>query len=605
VSGIVGILNLDGMPVDRELLSRMTDSMAFRGPERQSIWIDGNVGFGHAMLSTNELAKTEQQPLTVDGKVFITADARIDGQGGTVTDAESVLNAYQQWGEECVQHLIGDFAFAIWDGRTRRIFCARDHFGVKPFFFARVANSFIFSNTLNTLRLDARVSDALNENAIGDYLLFGINQDLSTTTFRDIQRLPGAHSLTFTNGSNKTRRYWTPAMPARVTFRNPEAYVERFSELLSQAVQDRSRTTSVAVSMSGGLDSTAVAAVCRDLLPVDCVLKACTVVYDNLIPDNERYYSNAAACHIDIPIRHINADQYSLFDERMAGDMDQPEPFLLSPLSGQFNDLLRLCANGGRVALTGWDGDAFMNEPANSYFSVSAKSLRLKELFTGMGRYVWTQRSLPPIGFRTLVKRMTCRQKVNGFFPKWIDESFEKRLGLRERYNEVYFNPGRKEKTTESRPSAFRQLNSKMWAAIFEGYDSGSTKLHLEVRHPFIDLRLVEYLLAIPSVPWCVNKHILRVAMKKSLPATVLDRPKTPLWVDPVVQTIKRSSVRWLDSFEVNPLLEGFVDLKHRRPVTDEVTAHDLWASLRVFALNYWLTNSRSVERRFERERGE
>ena len=593
MSGIVGIVNLDGRPVDRELLSRMTESMAFRGPDGQSIWIDGNVGFGHAMLITNALAKTEQRPLTIDGKVFITADARIDGHGGTLTDSESILKAYQQWGEDCVKHLLGDFAFAIWDSISRRIFCARDHFGVKPFFFSRVANSFIFSNTLNTLRLDARVSDALNENAIGDYLLFGINQDLSTTTFRDIQRLPGAHSLTVSNGSTKTRRYWTPAIPARVTFRSPEAYVERFSELLSKAVQDRLRTTSVAILMSGGLDSTTVAAVCRDLLPADCVLKACTVVYDNLIRDNERHYSNAAACHLDIPIRHINADQYLLFDERMPGDMDQPEPFLLSPLSAQFYDLLRLCANTGRVALTGWDGDAFINEPANSYFSASAKSLRLKELFTGMGRYVWTQRSLPPIGFRTQVKRMTARQKVNDFFPKWIDESFEKRLGLRERYNDVYFNSGPKDKTTESRPSAFRLLNSKMWAAIFEGYDSGSTKLHLEVRHPFIDVRLVEYLLAIPSVPWCVNKHILRVAMKKSLPATVLNRPKTPLSVDPVLQTVKRSSVEWLDSFEVNPLLEGFVDLKHRRPVMDEVTAHDLWSSLRVFALNYWLTNSR------------
>ena len=141
-------------------------------------------------------------------------------------------------------------------------------------------------------------------------------------------------------------------------------------------------------------------------------------------------------------------------------------------------------------------------------------------------------------------------------------------------------------------------LNSKVWAPLFEGYDPGATKLDLEVRHPFIDVRLVEYLLAIPASPWCVNKHILRVAMKDRLPLAVLNRPKTPLAGDPALQLTRNGSVRWLDSFEVNPQLRAFVNLNQRRSIADELTPDGLWASLRVFALNYWLTNSQPIDRR-------
>src|SRR5215475_6145475 len=120
----------------------------------------------------------------VDGHVSLVTDARIDGRDPGVNNLDAILHAYEKWGEDCVDHLIGDFSFAIWDKRSRRLFCARDHFGVKPFFFAHLGNSFSFSNSLNLLRADARVSDELNEAAAGDYLAFGLNQDLATTIFR-------------------------------------------------------------------------------------------------------------------------------------------------------------------------------------------------------------------------------------------------------------------------------------------------------------------------------------------------------------------------------------------------------------------------------------
>ena len=490
----------------------------------------------------------------------IYANARIDARDLRLTDAEFILAAYEKWGDDCAKHLLGDFAFAIWDERRQRLFCARDHFGVKPFFYSHTADSFNFSSTLNELK----VSTTLNEIAVGDYLLFGVNQDQSTTIFKDIQRLPPGHTLTVENNQIKIQRYWTPSLPAEIRFRDPGSYVERFSELLSLAVQDRLRADRVAVSMSGGLDSTSLAAIACEHSTVG----AFAIVYDTLIPDQERRYSSLAAERLGIPITHLNADPYSLFDEQVPGDMDQPEPFLLSPLTAQFHNLLRLCADFAPVGLTGYDGDSFMNEP------------RVK--------------------MRTRIGRMLRKNDYHGFFPEWIDESFASRTNLRERCRQFWVKP-----KFERRPAAMSALNSKTWTALFEGYDPGATRLNLEVRHPFIDLRLVEYLLAIPAVPWCVNKHILRSAMKNKLPDAVLNRHKTGLAGDPALQLVRRASVRWLDSFEVSPQLRAFVNLDRRRSVVEEETADGLWASLRVFALNYWLTHSQSTVRRQSKTSGE
>ena len=209
MSGICGIVNLDGAPVDRQLLQKMTALIAFRGPDAQNVWVDGRVGFGHTMLHTTLESEREQQPCSLDGNVWITADARIDGrtelkrtleaQGRTelpnATDVELILHAYHAWGEDCVKYLIGDFAFAIWDSRQQRLFCARDHFGVKPFFYALMGQCLIFSNTLNCLRGHPAVSDSLNDLAVADFLLFEMNQDPGTTVFADIQRLPPAQRL--------------------------------------------------------------------------------------------------------------------------------------------------------------------------------------------------------------------------------------------------------------------------------------------------------------------------------------------------------------------------------------------------------------------------
>jgi asparagine synthase (glutamine-hydrolysing) len=303
--------------------------------------------------------------------------------------------------------------------------------------------------------------------------------------------------------------------------------------------------------MSGGLDSTSLAAIAHEQSKD---VHAFAVVYNSLIPDEERQYSTLAANHLGIPITHLSADRYDLFD----GELDQPEPFQISALTGQFNDLLRLCADFSPILLTGYDGDAFMNVPQMSRFG----------------------------GVKRRIKRLITKKRAatEGRPYSWLDESFAKRTNLIERWNQPSINPA--------------SPDNPIWTALFEGYDPSSTKLNLEVRHPFIDVRLVEFLSSIPVQPWRVNKHILRAAMKDKLPAAVLDRRKTPLSRDPALQLVRRGSVRCLESFEVSPQLRAFVNLNRRRSLADEETSDGLWANLRIFALNYWLTNSQPAIQR-------
>ncbi|HKR21321.1 MAG TPA: asparagine synthase-related protein, partial [Pyrinomonadaceae bacterium] len=380
MSGIVGIVNFDGAPIDRDLLRRLTESLAFRGPDAQQIEIQNNVGFGHTLLRTTYEAETEKQPLTLDGKVWLTGDVRLDGRAELISklprkfntppnDAELLLHAYETWQEDCVKHLIGDFAFAIWDSTRRRLFCARDPLGVRQFYYSYTKDRFVFSNTLNCLRLDPQVTRNLNEIAIGDFLVFGLNQDPATTIFSDIKRLPKAHAIVVSREGIRSAEYWTPT----TTHVHNADYVAKFNELLGAAVSDRLRTTRAGVSMSGGLDSSAIAAIARRQ---GSELDAYCVVYDSDFHDDERKYATAVADAFEIPLEFLPGNEIN----QQNCSRTWPEPFDVDPIYVVSVELLRRVSARARVMLTGWDGDTFLNETPRHSFARSLKSGNLPRL---------------------------------------------------------------------------------------------------------------------------------------------------------------------------------------------------------------------------------
>lgn len=609
MSGIVGIVNVDGAPVDLNLLSAMTRFMDFRGPDGRKTWCERSIGFGHTLLRIGPETAGEEQPASLDGKYWIVADARIDGRaelieklrskGSSVSlaspDHQLILHAYRVWGSACAEHLIGDFAFAIWNAETRRLFCARDHFGFKPFYYARVRNSILFSNTLDCLRMHPEVSDKLNDAAVADFLLFDSNQDLGTTTFSDILRLPPAHVLEFGEAGLSVRRYWTLPESGPIYYEHPQECLDQFREVLDAAVGDRLTSSTACIALSGGLDSTTVAASARRILDqrgTSSDLWSFTLVYNSLLPHEEGRLSGLVAKALRIDAKQYVADQGRLFGDYDRPDFTTPQP-LHSPMgySG-------VCPNPdiaarGRVLFTGMGADPLLASLRSQHLRRLIKAKQFGRLAKDLAAYFSAEGRFSRLYFGGHWRRLFRPGAAVEQFPPWFNPDFERRLNLRERWmhaNSIV-------QTNDSvRPEAQSAMHSPFWVGLFEISDPGTMRFPIEWRQPFFDIRIVKFLLALPALPWCVDKQILREAARGILPDAVRLRRKSPLSADPIIKVLQLPETAWVDHMKPADRLESYViqgQIPRLCGIKDTAMS---WVHLRPISLNFWLQRLRAVD---------
>jgi asparagine synthase (glutamine-hydrolysing) len=605
MSGIVGIVNFDGAPVDPELMRRMTEFMTFRGPDEQRIWVDGNVGFGHTLLRTTFESEHEHQPFALDDRIWIVADARVDAQADLIAkltshgepvehgvpDVELLLRAYRVWGEQCVEHLLGDFTFAVWDQTRRHLFLARDHLGVKPLFYARRGQTVIFSNTLECIRRHPAVSDRLNDLAIADFLLFDINQDPTTTTFADVQRIPPAHHATCSINGFNTSRYWVMPIDDPIHFKRAEDYTDRFRELLDSSVNDRLRTNKLSILMSGGLDSPSLAATASKILrnrSSDFEVHAFTAVIDGIDGD-ERHYAQLVADALNIPI-HVQDRSDTLIDLNWpdrAGSTSEPAFNVMN--AATYREQHLSISKYSRVLFYGEGPDDALHYEWRSYLSFLAHTRQFGRMTARVCSHVIQHRRVPLLTtIPRMLKNWVRPNRWSLPFPNWLDHRFESRLDLRRRWNEH----GRSPSTTQSnsvRPIGYKSFQSLAWDALFNGLDGGGLSAPIETRHPFVDLRLLRYMLAVPAVPWCRAKYLERRAMRGLLPQAILRRPKSPLKSDPSWEGSKRFG---LPALRVAQLLREYVNWD-RVPKQAGADMVRFRVNFRPYALNHWLLNLR------------
>ena len=207
MSGIFGILNRNGKPIDGKIVNTMLDAMSYWKPDDKGTWSKSSVAFGHAMLWNTPESKFEYFPVKKDTCILPT-DARIDNRKELATelelpncpmeeigDSEFILAAYKKWGEECPKHLLGDFAFAIWDEKKEQLFCARDHVGIKPLFYFQSDDFFVFSNDISVLLRHPQIPKDFDDVTVADFIKDeGINSKYATF-FEKIKKLPPATSM--------------------------------------------------------------------------------------------------------------------------------------------------------------------------------------------------------------------------------------------------------------------------------------------------------------------------------------------------------------------------------------------------------------------------
>lgn len=561
MTGFCGSIAPGGGATEAGVAQAMVAAVARIGPDRQQHWQEGRVLLAHALLATSIEDADERQPLSFDGIVHLVADARIDGREALIRDLRSagrsvadsapssalILHAWHAWGEDCCTRLIGDFAFALWDSASQKLFAARDQFGSVPFYYARAGAELLFGNCVPALLAHPGLDRALNRQAVGDYLMFGFSLDPTAGFYRHIDRLPPAHCLVAVDGDVRTRRYWTlPEADFADQERLPEAaLVEQFGALLAQAVRDRTRSTKIATTLSGGMDSTLLTALA--MRESKARVDAYSFGADWLAPDNERHWAWQCAHHIGVPFHSVSIEP--CFVDPPGGPFRvPPEPRMELKTSSFHLVGDQLEASGTRVLLMGMGGDAIVAGLLNHWtglFRSRAYPRLLREAWA-FWRY---HRQPPPL-------RGAWKRLVEPPIPPLsapVDPDLVREARLEERWREWhgygYRDPRR------------NMATHPFWTEMFVATHPESTGLPLRVRQPFFDVRLLEAAMRLPPAPWLWNKVILRQLGEGLLPDSIVRRPKTAFGPNPAhTAAVLGFESKWLDGLAAAPGLNGLVD---------------------------------------------
>jgi len=563
VSAIFGLYHRDQRPVAHLDLERMSDILAHRGTDGTGTFLSRSVGLGHRMLWTTPESLNEHLPMDQKSSgLAITADARIDNREelsdslelkqllSEISDSELIIAAYEKWGEQCPEKLIGDFAFAIWDGRNQKLFCARDHIGARSLYYYLSERTFAFATEIKALLCLPEVPRQLNETRVADFLV-QIFEDRVSTFYQRVFRLPAAHFISVSQNGAQIKRYWSLDPSRKVRMRSDEEYTEAFRKVFNEAVRCRVRSAfPVGSTLSGGLDSSSIACTARNQLKEQGVpLHTFSAIFPSL-PErdlraiDERKYMDAVISQGGFEPYYLRADLISPLRDFDKILWHWDEVYWVPNLYMHWGLYSAAKERGVRVFLDGLDGDttvshglSFLTELAwtgrwTKLISEARGLSRVRNSYTAR-RIVWEY------GFRPLVPERARRlwQRFLGHPEKTdsdigiLNRAFAQRIDMGRRIRDLD-----KEKVGTAytaRRSHFNGLNFALHPYVLELADKAAAAFGVEPRYPFYDRRLMEFCLAMPADQklnqgW--TRAIMRRAMTDVLPAEVrLRRDKANL----------------------------------------------------------------------------
>jgi asparagine synthase (glutamine-hydrolysing) len=641
MSGIAGIFNLDGRPAERATVERMLGAIPYRARDGASVWSEGRVALGHAMLHTTPESLHEHQPLLDEtGQFCLTLDGRVDNReelrdallAAEVrlrddTDAELVLRAYQAWGEDAPRRILGDFAFVIWDGPRRRLFCARDWVGVSAFYYFSDARTFICGSELQQLFEDPRVPREPNEGMVGEYLCV-MPTSLEETLYRGVMRLAPAHIMIVDSAGVKMRRYYAPD-PARVLrLADDREYAEQFKSLLFESVRCRLRSSGRVISdLSGGLDSSSITCVAQSILrergAAAPPLEAVSIMFAEAEADERAYATSVAeksgVTWVKLPPRTRTAAEML---EEVVHYRDVPDP--PNAAMAEFRELLR-DRGDIRVWLTGQGGDQILGDSTLAYaelmqqFRVGALIRSLANDFRRRRRDGGGKSPLHELALSAVMLLPdSARRSIPGWIrgislPMAIDRDFARKINLAERLRRHQPEPRFRRAAAID---VYRSCSYGRLVHPLELVDRWSGRAQVQTRHPLLDRRLFEFALSIPVAQrWRdgIAKIVLREAMSGLLPEDVRLRTTKACFDSMMAQVLLQLGNRffeslaiasngWVDSTWVIEAYRRFARMHSARDPDYWILLFDLW---RVAGLELWFSGiSRDAECRLPQSPG-
>jgi asparagine synthase (glutamine-hydrolysing) len=554
--GICGVHHTDpARPVVRSVLAEMNACIAYRGPDDEGFFVDGNIGLAMRRLSIIDV-RSGKQPIAnedqthwivFNGEIYNHRDLRADLESRghryrTHSDTETILHLYEEHGDECVQHLRGMFAFAIWDNRFRRLFIARDRLGIKPLYYWHNGETFLFASEIKSILAYPGLKPEFNRSTLAEYLAFGYLTG-PETMFNGIHKLLPGHTLElYENHQPIIREYWDlPASENKPP--QPKAfYVRQYREMLEESVASHLMSdVPLGVFLSGGLDSSVVAALAAKISGRQ--IETFSVGYAES-SFSELPSARLVANHIGSNHREVRIDRAQFFEAlpRLIWHEDEP---IAWPSSISLYFVAKLASQSVKVVLTGEGSD---------------------ETLAGYARYLWTlrnvqmdsiYRALLPATLRGLVRKGIDRSPLPASLHRKVSHSFLARNG--EDWASFYFDNfysafSAKEQSLMLDDQLLSQGNPyagpmRYWdkssgdllhrllyvdqktylVELLMKQDQMSMAASLESRVPFLDHKLVEFATTIPadySMDGLKGKSILKAATADLLPASIIHRRK-------------------------------------------------------------------------------
>ncbi|MGH7914233.1 MAG: asparagine synthase-related protein [Candidatus Binataceae bacterium] len=635
MSGIAVVYEMGGRPAEAALLERMLSAIAHRGPDGIGRFVEGPVALGHAMLRTTPEALHESQPLAdaavqlcltfhgrIDNREELSSELKgCDARIESGTDSELVLRAYQCWGEEAVRKILGDFAFALWDGRHRQLFCARDCVGAIPFYYWRNGHSFRAATELHQLFADPAVPREANEAMVAQHLA-DRHLDREETLFRHIMRLPPAHCLVANHKGIAIRRYFDLDPGREIRHRTDNEYAEHFFEIFREAVRCRLRTSGgIGCYLSGGLDSSSIVGMAQALYR-DGVVSATRFETYSLIyppPADEREYIRAVVrmWGLESNTPAPTTPDFGTALEQVLRYRDIPD----GPNDVMANSLRALAQQQGiRIMLDGRGGDEWL-DGSSQYYADLIRQFRFVSLLSEL-RADAQRAHAEEVSFNPMLALM--RRGLLPFVPPgalvalksvlgrdapvpWLMPEFIRRSGFRDR--------ALSELKAGAQVPGFAQREFYRTFAVdalqtlgHEMVERSSAAFGLEVRCPFHDRRLIEFCFAIPEEQrrrpfW--TKFVMRNAMRGLLPEMVRTRVTKATFSEPFFRALqapeveelfrrplRTESMSWVEGKQVREAYRNAFQALADVGINSRAAYRYLWPLWATLGLELWLKHA-------------
>ncbi|ROR34745.1 XrtA/PEP-CTERM system amidotransferase [Inmirania thermothiophila] len=556
--GLTALFDLrDRRPVDQVLLARMTRRLAHRGPDGEGLHCEPGVGLGHRRLAIIDLAGGTQPLANEDGRVWVAYNgeiynfaelmAELEALGHrfrTRCDTEVIVHAWEAWGERCVERFRGMFAFALWDGRTQTLFLARDRLGIKPLFYAALADGWLaVASELKALALHPALPRTLDPRAVESYFAYGYVPE-PHTIHEGVLKLPPGHTLTVRRGRPlpAPAPYWDVPFVPHGPMDEAEAAAE-LVERIREAVRIRLvAEVPLGAFLSGGVDSSTVVATMAGL--VDGPVNTCSISFGDPAFNEAAYAARVAERYrTDHRVRQVDPDDFDLVD-RLVEVYD--EPYADSSAMPTYR-VCELARERVTVALSGDGGDENLAGYRRYRWHVYEERLRARlplalrrPLFGLLGRIYPKMDWAPKVLRAKATLESLARDAVEGYFhsvsvlgdplrARLWSEGFRRALGGFRAVEVLEAHAARAPVRSPLSLVQYLDLKTYLVGDILTKVDRASMAHALEVRVPLLDHELVAWISGLPEslkLRGREGKYLLKRAMEPLLPREILYRPK-------------------------------------------------------------------------------